>query len=156
MKNLILILVGVLFLTTPAFSELTDSDLQRIREIVQITVVAEVKQIRTEMLAAIDASEKRMKEYVDTKISEVNTRISEVNTRISGLNNRIDELGKRMNIVFIVLGWLLALVLVTLGIPQLITAFRHRGDDNLRTEIKELRAEIELLKQGIKPQPEAS
>ena len=76
MKNLTLILAGMLLFATPVFSELSDSDLQRIREVVQITVAAEGKQIRTEMTAAIDASEKRVKEYVDLKISEVNNNIN--------------------------------------------------------------------------------
>ncbi|MDE0086954.1 MAG: hypothetical protein OXU23_14635 [Candidatus Poribacteria bacterium] len=36
MKNLILILVGMLILTLPAFSELSDSDIERIKEIVKV------------------------------------------------------------------------------------------------------------------------
>ena len=81
MKNLTLILAGMLLFATPVFSELSDSDLQRIWEVVQITVAAEGKQIRTEMTAAIDASEKRVKEYVDLKISEVNSQFAQVNSQ---------------------------------------------------------------------------
>ena len=79
-----------------------------------------------------------------------------MNTKISEVNNRIDELGKRINIVFTVLGWIFMLVLAAIGLPQLITAFRQRGQDELRTELKELRAEIEHLKQSSKPHPESS
>ncbi len=156
MKNLTLILAGMLLFATPVFSELSDSDLQRIREVVQITVAAEGKQIRTDMTAAIDASEKRVKEYVDLKISEV--------------NNNINEMGKRLDIAFTVLGWLFALVIAAIGIPQLITAFRQREHKQLQasveelrtayaevlTELKQLRIENEDLKQRMLSQSELS
>ena len=166
MKNLICIGM-LLFFVTPAFSELSDSDLQRIREIVQITVAAEGKLIRTEMTAAINDSEKRMKQYVDLKISEVK---SEVNSKFAQVNNSIDEVGKRLNIAFTVLGWLFALVIAAIGIPQLITAFRQREHKQLQTsvealqathqevlaELKQLRAENEYLKQRVTALSEAS
>ena len=125
MRNVIYLGI-LLFFVTPAFSELSDSDIQRIREIVQITVAAEGKQIRAEMTAAIDASEKRMKEHLNTKISEVDTRI--------------DGVDKRLNFAFTVLGWLFALVIAALGIPQLIIAFRQRGQERLQTSVEELYA----------------
>jgi len=131
MKNLTLILAGMLLFATPVFSQLSDSDLQRIREVVQITVAAEGKQIRTEMTAAINASEKRMKEYVDIKISEINSQFAQVNSQFTQVNNSIDEVGKRLNIAFTVLGWLFALVIAAIGIPQLITAFRQREHKQL-------------------------
>ena len=154
MRNVIY-LGMLLFFVTPAFSELSDSDIQRIREIVQITVAAEGKQIRTKMTAAIDASEKRMKEHLNTKISEVDTRI--------------DGVDKRLNFAFTVLGWLFALGIAALGIPQLIVAFRQRGQERLQTsveelyavhsevlsELKQLRAENEAFRGRDRPQPES-
>lgn len=136
MKNLICIGM-LLFFATPVFSELSDSDLQRIREVVQVAVTTEGKQIRTEMTAAIEASEKRMKDYVDLKISEVKL---EMNSKFAQVNNNINEMGKRLDIAFTVLGWLFALVIAAIGIPQLITAFRQREHAQLKTSIEELRA----------------
>lgn len=154
MRNVIY-LGMLLFFVTPAFSELSDSDIQRIREIVQITVAAEGKQIRAEMTAAIDASEKRMKEHL--------------NTKISGVDTRIDGVDKRLNFAFTVLGWLCALVIAALGIPQLIIAFRQRGQERLQTsveelyavhsevltELKQLRAENEAFRQRDRSQSES-
>lgn len=154
MRNVIY-LGMLLFFVTPAFSELSDSDIQRIREIIQITVVAEGKQIRAEMTAAIDASEKRMKEHLNIKISEVDTRI--------------DGVDKRINFAFTVLGWLFALVIAALGIPQLIIAFRQRGQDRLQAsveelytvhsevlaELKQLRVENEAFRQRDRSQSES-
>ena len=144
MKNLILILAGTLLCVTPAFSELSDSDLQRIREIVKVEVVSSEQRLRTEiaeseqrlraeMTAAIRASEERMKVYVDAKMSEVNSQFAQV-------NNRIDGVDKRLNFAFTVLGWLFALVIAALGVPQLIIAFRQRGQERLQTSVEELYA----------------
>ena len=160
MKNLTFIWILLIF-TTPAFSELSDSDLQRIREIVKVEVVSSEQRLRAEMTAAIQASEDRMKVYVDTKMLAVNSQFAQV-------NNRIDEVGKRQNIAFTVLGWLFALVIAALGIPQLIIAFRQRGQERLQTaveelyavhsevlaELKQLRAENEAIRQRISAQPE--
>ena len=172
MRNVIYLGMLLCFLT-PAFSELNDSDLQRIREIVKVEVVSSEQRLRTEiaeseqrlrseMTAAIQASEDRMKVYVDAKISEVNSQFAQV-------NNRIDGVDKRLNFAFAVLGWLFALVIAALGIPQLIIAFRQRGQERLQNsveelytvhsevlaELKQLRAENEAFRGRDRPQPES-
>ena len=172
MRNVIY-LGMLLFFVTPAFSELNDSDLQRIREIVKVEVVSSEQRLRTEiaeseqrlraeMTAAIQSSEERMKVYADTKMSEVNSQFAQV-------NNRIDGVDKRLNFAFTVLGWLFALVIAALGIPQLIIAFRQRGQERLQNsveelyavhsevlaELKQLRAENEVFRGRDRPQPES-
>ena len=173
MKNLILIFTGILLFAAPAFPELSDSDLQRIREIVKVEVVSSEQRLRTEiaeseqrlraeMTAAIRASEERTKVYVDAKIAEVNSQFAQI-------NNRIDGVDKRLNFAFTVLGWLFALVIAALGIPQLIIAFRQRGQERLQTsveelyavhsevltELKQLRAEREGFRGRDRSQPES-
>ena len=144
MKNLILVFGGILLCTTPAFSELSDSDFQRIREIVKVEVVSSEQRLRAEMTAAIQASEERVKVYVDAKISEINSQVNsqfaQANSQFAQVNNRIDEVDKRINFAFTVLGWLFALVIAALGIPQLIIAFRQRGQERLQTSVEELYA----------------
>lgn len=100
----------LLFFVTLAFSELSDSDIQRIREIVQIAVAAEGKQIRAEMTAAIDASEKRMKEYMDVKINEIDTRINGVEKQINGVE-------KQITLLAALLVGVMALIVVAIGLP---------------------------------------
>ena len=173
MKNLILIFTGVLLFVTPVFSELSDSDIQRIREIVKVEVVSSEQRLREEMTAAIRASEERMKVYVDAKMSEVNAQVNsqfaQINSQFAQINNRIDGVDKRLNFAFTVLGWLFALVIAALGIPQLIIAFRQRGQDRLQasveelyavhsevlTELKQLRAENEAFRQRDRSQSES-
>ena len=162
MKNLICIGM-LLFFVTPVFSELSDSDIQRIREIVQIAVAAEGKQIRAEMTAAIEASEKRLKEHL-------NTRIDAMNTRIDGVERRIDGVEKQINLLAALLIGVMALIVVAIGVPQLIIAYKQRGQEKLQTsvqelhtaydevlaELKQLRTENEYLKQRSGSQSESS
>jgi ribosomal protein S20 len=135
MKNLILILVGMLILTLPAFSELSDSDIKRIREIVKVEVTESEQRLRTEIKTAIDESEKQMKDYMDTKLSSFDDRV---------------------NLIAALLVTIMAPIVVAIGLPQLIIAIKQRGQEELRTELKELRSEIELLKQSGKPHLESS
>ena len=135
MKNLILIFVGMLILAPPAVSELSDSDIERIREIVKVEVTESEQRLRIEIKTAIDTSKKDMREYIDTKM---------------------DGLDDRVNLIAALLVATMALIVIAIGLPQLIIAIKQRGQDELRTELKELRAEIEHLKQSNKPHPESS
>lgn len=135
MKNLILISLGMFFLILPAFSDLSNSDIERIREIVKVEVTEAEKRLSSEMKTIINDSEKRMRDYMDTKLS--------------GFDDRV-------NLIAALLVTIMALIVVAIGLPQLIIAIKQRGQDELRTEIKELREEIEVLKYGDKPHPESS
>ena len=135
MKNLILIFVGMLILAPPAFSDLTDSDIERIREIVKVEVTESEQRLRGEITTAINTSDKQMKDYIATKL---------------------DGIDDRVNLIAALSVVIMALIVVAIGLPQLIIAIKQRGQDELRTELKELRTEIEILKQSSKPHPESS
>ena len=135
MKNLILIFVGMLILAPPAFSDLTDSDIERIREIVKVEVTESEQRLRGEITTAIDTSKKDMREYIDTKMD--------------GLEDLVHLIGMLLIVI-------MAVTLAVIGVQQVFTMIKQHGQDELRTELKELRAEIELLKQSSKPHPESS
>ena len=135
MKNVILIIAGILILASPAVSELSDSDIERIREIVKVEVTESEQRLRGEITTAINTSDKQMKDYIDTKL------------------DRIDD---RVNLIAALSVVIMALIVIAIGLPQLIIAIKQRGQDELRTELKELRTEIEILKQSSKPHPESS
>ncbi|MDE0483105.1 MAG: hypothetical protein OXI67_11040 [Candidatus Poribacteria bacterium] len=50
---------------------------------------------------------------------------------------------------------IILLTVVAIGVPQVFTMIKQRGREELRTELRELRAEIELIKEGSKPHPES-
>lgn len=103
----------------PAFGELTTRDLEQIRLIVKEDVRVIVKE-------EITASEGRMKEYVDVKFESIEGKFTLVVGFISAL---------------------IVLIVVTVGIPQILLAWRGKNEREQDKRIKELAEEIEALKQ---------
>ena len=146
------ILLSLLFcgIASPALAALTDADLDKIRLIVKEEVKKE-----------IEGSEKRMKQYIDTKIDGVNTRIDAVEKRLEDkidgvgkrLDNRIDSVEKQMTFLLNVIYGLIALIIVAIGIPQVIIGWRSRRDSSLENRVEILTQEIEALKRQhiVKP-----
>ncbi len=142
----IIAILFLLLLTSPAFSELTKEDL------------------RTILKEEVTASEKRMREYIDLKIDSVekslNARIDATNARIDALdkrlNARIDSLEKNVDDRFdavdktldrmwwLIIG-LIGLITGAIAVPQIIIAYRDRGQKEMQTEIQQLRERLEAL-----------
>jgi chaperonin cofactor prefoldin len=123
-----------------AMADLTEKDLRQIESIV-----------RQEVRQEVAASEARMKELLDLKISTLDTKISSLDTKFS---IKIDELDKRLNIIFALLIALMALVAGGIVIPQVIIASKEKGAAALQEQIHQLRQEMETLKSSsrvIKP-----
>ena len=121
MKQTLFFFVIFFVIVSPAFGELTPQDLDKIRLIVKEEVAASETRLRSE----IAASEKRMKEYVDIKFEGVDERL------------------------FLVVGFvsaLIILIVVTVGIPQIIMAWRGGREREQNKKIEELAREIEELK----------
>ena len=150
--RVIIILFLLLFLTTPAFSELTKEDLR--------TIIKE--EVRPIIKEEITASEKRMKEYIDLKIEMVNAKIDATNARIDdvekSLNARIDNVEKsidaldenlteRIRDIWLLVLALIGLIAAAIAIPQLIIAYREKGQKQMQTQIDQLREKIEAMSQ---------
>ena len=136
--RIIAILSLLLFLTTPAFSELTKEDLQTLKE-----------DLRTIIKEEIAASEKRTREYIDLKIDGLDKSL---NAKIDAVDQRIDDLKGNVNRI-----WLAIIVLIAaaVALPQLIIAYTERKrqkdiekrQEDLQTEIQQLREKIEAMSQ---------
>ena len=105
----IVLLCSILFgaITLPVLGELDDADLNKIRLIVMEVVEDEISK-----------SEKRLKEYINTK------------------NESLD---KRLSLVTILICGLIALIVVAVGMPQIIIAWRgtrEKKNDDPIPEIK--------------------
>ena len=118
----------LLLLASPVFAELTKEDLR--------TIIKE----------EIAASEKRMREYIDLKVDGLDKSL---NARIDGLDKNldasIDALDKRIGDVWLMMIALVGLITATIAIPQIIIAYRERGQKELRAEIEQLRQEVEAI-----------
>ena len=128
----VIIILFLLLLTTPAFGELTKEDLR--------TIIKE--EVRPIIKEEITVSEKRMKEYIDLKIETVNARIDGLD---KSLNARIDALDKRIGDMRILVIALIALITAAIAIPQIIIAYKERGQKEMQTQIEQLRQKIEAL-----------
>ena len=121
-----LIIIGLSLFGTPAFGELTQADIDKIRLI-----------IKEEVEAAVTKSEERMKTYVSQEIDKVNTRISEMDKRLSG---EIEALDKNLNRLFMLVLALVAFIAVVIGIPQILVVLQR----------KEVRAQDEKIEEQQK------
>ena len=148
--RIIAILSLLLFLTTPAFGELTKEDLR--------TIIKE--EVRPIIKEEITASEKRTREYIDLKIETVNAKIDATNARIDdvekSLNARIDNVEKsidaldenlteRIRDIWLLVLALIGLIAAAIAIPQLIIAYREKGQKQMQSQIEQLRQKIEAL-----------
>ena len=136
-----LMLCGVLLITIPihiANSELTESDLQRIREIVRAEIKTEIAasetRIRAEMKTAIAASETRIKEYVNTRLETTNTKFKTTDAKIEAVATRVNDLAGYLNVTNMLFGAMVVLIVAGIGIPQVILAWKSRRQDETRSE----------------------
>lgn len=95
MKNILVLLILFSAIALPALSELTVQDLDKIRSI--------VKESEDGLKEEIASSEKRTKEYIDLKISSVEKQITLLTNFVYGL---------------------IGLIVVAIGIPQILIAWR--------------------------------
>lgn len=111
----IVLLCSILFcaITLPALGELDDADLNKIRLVVNEVVEKEISE-----------SEKRLKEYMDTKY---------------------ESLDKRLSLVTILICGLIALIVVAVGIPQIIIAWRSTKDSTHKKNIDDPTPEIKII-----------
>ena len=122
----VIIILFLLLLTATAFGELTKEDIRII--------------VREE----ITASEKRTREYIDLKIEALNQRINDVE---KNLNDKIDNVNKNFDRVWLLIIALIGLITAAIAIPQLVIAYREKGQKEMQTQIDQLRKELEAMQQ---------
>ena len=131
MKLILISITAFLIFAAPVFSELTVKDLEKIRSI--------IKESEERLKVDLKASEERLKE--DLKASEERL--------MKHVADKFGEVDKRLNIIFGFVIALISLIVVVVGIPQIIMAWRGKEDRTQKEQIQELRQEIETLKQHI-------
>ena len=130
MRSILFFGIAFFVFCYPAFGELIARDLEQIRlivkEDVRVIVKEEIAIARKELEKEIVASEQRVKEYVDVKFEGVEGKLTLVVGFITAL---------------------IVLIVVTVGIPQILLAWRGQNEREQDKKIKELSEEIEALKQ---------
>ena len=122
MKTIIFFSILFCIIALPAFGALTDSDLDKIRLIV-------------------NDSEKRIKEEVKAEIAGVKQELrAEIAKSEKNLKEQITLL---TNFVY----GLIALIVAAVAIPQLIMVWRSEKERSLERQLQTLTQEVETLKQ---------
>ena len=117
MKSVLFLSIFLYAITLPALGVLSPEDLDKIRLIVK----EEVEPIKTE--------------------------VASIKQDIASLNGRVDDLSERIEGIEKIITWLMVLIVVAVGVPQIIVAWRSRKDQEQDRKIEELTREIEALKQ---------
>ena len=121
MKKVLLFSIIFCTITLPALADLTPEDLNQIRLIVKEEVEKVIKPIETD-------------------IEAIKTEIGSVKENVASLNGRVGGLEKQM--IF-----LMAIIVVAVGIPQVIIAWRTKRERAQEKQIETLTREVETLKQ---------
>jgi flagellar biosynthesis/type III secretory pathway M-ring protein FliF/YscJ len=100
--------------------------------------------IRIIVREEITASEKRAREYIDLKVEALNQRINDVE---KNLNDKIDNVNKNFDRVWLLIIALIGLITAAIAIPQLVIAYREKGQKEMQTQIDQLRKELEAMQQ---------
>lgn len=124
MKNVLLLSILYCTIAMPAFTELTLQDLEMIRSIIK----EEVDPIKTDIKS------------IKGDITTLKADVAWMKGRQEGVDKQISQ---STNLTY----GLIALIVATVGIPQIIMLWRSRGESEQDRRIEELTREIEALKQ---------
>ena len=129
----------------PSFAALTPQDLDKIR----LIIYEENQPIKTE-IAAIKTEIAYMKTEIaaiKTEIAAIKTETTNLKTEMVSIKTEVSWIRGKLDNIDRYLAWLMGLIVVAIGIPQIVVAWRSRKDRAQEKQIEALRQEIETLKQ---------
>ena len=132
LKTILCLSLCLYVIALPVQAALTPQDLDKIRLIIHeanASIKAEIAAVKDELSKEIAA----VKDELSKEITSIKTEVAEVQGSLGGLNNMVT--------------WLMVLIGVVVGIPQILMTWRSRKDRAQEEQIQELRREIEMLKQ---------
>ena len=133
MKYALFFFAAFFMIILPTFGELTSQDLDKIRLIVK----EEVSEVETRLRSEIAESEKRLRSEIEK--SELNMK--------GYVDLKFESVDQQLTLVVGFVSALIILIVVTVGIPQIIIAWRGKSEQAQDRKIEELSREIEALKQ---------
>ena len=128
MKTFIFFFILFSVMALPALAELTDTDLDKIRLIVNEEVKKEIA-------------------TTNKKIEDLDTRLRDVEENVSFVRGKIEGTDKQTSLITNFVYGMIALIVAAIAIPQLIIAWRSGKDRSLERQVEALTREVETLKQ---------
>lgn len=160
MKTILIFLSILLWacaIALPAFGELTDADLDKIRLIVnesekriKAEITAEIEPIKADIVA-LKTDVALMKTEVANFKKAVNDKFDNVNDKFDNVNGKFDDIQKNFdrqnNVIIACIGIPLAIIAIGATVWGLLVHRQSRKDQALERQIEVLTQEIETLKQ---------
>ena len=148
MKTILFFSVIFCVCASPALGELTPSDLDKIRLIVKEEVKTEITALRKEIKADIAALREELKADITALREEMAQEHTKLEKQLKTYTDiKIDGLDQRILLLVGFVSGLMLLVVITVGVPQVIMAWRDRKEQTLEKKIEAMAEEIERLKQ---------
>ena len=135
MKNVFLFSILFCVIALPVLGDLTDTDLNRIRLIIN----EEIKKESSTTNKKIDA--------LDARIQNVEKDVAWVRGKLDGVDKQFEGIREQITHVTYVTYGVIGLIILLVGIPQITLTLRSRRDRSLEKQVEMLTREIETLKQ---------
>lgn len=123
MKTTLFLSVIFCAIALPALGQLTDTDLNRIRLIINEEIEEAIKPIKADIVT--------------------------LQTDVAWMQGILENVGKQITHLTYITYFLFTLIVAAIIIPQMITLWRNLTDNSLEKRIKMIKQEIETLKQQI-------
>ena len=144
MKYTLFFCAAFFLIVSPTFGELTSQDLDKIRLIVK----EETSEVETRLRAEIAASEERLRAEIVASEERLRAEIGKSESNMKGyVDLKFEGVDQQLTLVVGFVSALIILIVVTVGIPQIIIAWRGKNERSQDRKIEELSREIEALKQ---------
>ena len=119
MKTILFFSIIFCIIASSAFGELTVQDLDKIRLIIREEIEDKLEPIKVEMAAMKTemAAMKTEMAAMKTEIVSVKGRVESANVNVASLDGRVGGIEKQIT-------WLMAIIIVAVGLPQIIIAWR--------------------------------
>ena len=142
MKTTLFLSILFCAIALPALGDLTDTDLNRIRLIIN----EEIKKESTITNQKIDALGDRI-QNVEKDVAWIKGKLESVDKQFGDIDKQFDRVGEQiMHVTYVTYG-LIALIVAAIAIPQILIARRSGRDRSLERQVEILTQEIETLKQ---------
>ena len=126
MKYFTIALMLIAIISTPAISDLSQDDLNKIR----LLIADELKPIQTEI--------QTVKTEIQTVKTELKDAIASVKEDVASLSGWVDGVKKLIT-------WFMVIIVAIVGIPQVVVLWRSKKDRILEKQVETLTQKIEAL-----------
>ena len=141
-KKVAFVALCFLILTSSAFAELTQPDLDKIQSIVDRSVSKVEESVKT--------SEKHIMQYIELKNEALDGRMGTFEKHLKQyIELKVETLDGQLKLIFTLMIALIALIAVAVGMPQILATRQGKEIRTQEQQIKALQQEIEMLKQEL-------